>query len=321
MKSSMKRLVAGSLCSILALTMMGCGNTSTEMSNGSASAEASSGEKKVVGIAGYDESNENCITLDQSIKTNLEGKGYEVILVDGQADLQTQMDQIDNFIVQDVDAIVSMFIDPAGIGPSVTAANEAEIPVFGMTTVSEEGDYYFIGSNEYDMGAMQAEILAEQIPEDGKVLYLMNKLGQDSQVKRAAGFKETLAKLCPNVKILAEQEGITVEGAMSVMEDWISAYPDFDAVVAQTDLGILGAIQALKAANIDGVITLSIDGTADAKAAIEAGDLYATIAQDWVGMGELCADMIDGLLNGEEYEQETVIEGYAITAENVANYQ
>ena len=320
----MKKLLAILLALGIIFSMVGCASEEKPAEESAADQvtdDPASDDKVVVGISSWSQANENCVILFDTVKVNLEeALGAEVIISDAQQDLNTQMDHFDNFITQGVDAIVSLFVDPNGISPSVEAANEAGIPVFGMTTVAESGDYYFIGSDEYDMGAMQAEMLAETLDENAKVLYLMNELGHDSQVKRSAGFKETLAELRPDIEILAEQKGNAVEEAMAVMEDWIIAYPEFDAVVSQTDNGILGAIQALKAAGIDDVVTLSIDGNTEAKDAVAAGELDATIAQDWVAMGEKCAEMIVGLQNGESYEQETKIEGYAITPENVEQY-
>lgn len=279
-------------------------------------------EQLTVGITSWSQANENCVILFNTIKEKLEAEaGAKVIIVDAQQDLNTQIDQIDNFIAQDVDAIVGLFVDPNGISPAVLAANKAGIPIFGMTTKSEQGEYYFIGSDEYSMGQLQAEYLKEKTQEDARVLYLMNELGHDSQVQRAAGFKETLEKEMPDIEILAEQQGNTVESAMAVMEDWIMAYPEFDAVVSQTDNGILGAIQALNAAGkTKGVITLSIDGNTEAKEAVKAGKLDATIAQNWTGMGETCAEMIMGLQNGENYDPVTTVECYIIDGDNVDEY-
>lgn len=314
----MKKLFATLLSATMTISMVGCGNGAS----GELSSNGTPSEKQlVVGISSWSQANENCVILFDTIKQKLEDEvGAEVIIVDAQQDLNTQLDQFDNFIAQNVDAIVSLFVDPNGISPAVLSANAANIPVFGMTTTAEQGDYYFVGSDEYDMGAMQAQIIAENTEQDAKILYLLNQLGHDSQVKRSAGFEETLKKLRPDIKILAQQEGNAVENAMSVMEDWIIAYPQFDAVISQTDNGILGAIQALKAAGIHDVLTLSIDGNTEAKQAVKSGDLHATIAQDWVGMGEKCAEMIIGLQNGESYEAETMIEGYAITTDNVDQY-
>lgn len=307
----MKKLLAALMSATLLMTAAGCG--------GGTNSSAEGGKNLTVGISDFDHSNEFCIKLFDGVKDKLEAQGVKVIVVDAQIDLNTQMDQFDNFIAQDVDAIVSMFVDPKGIGPAILAANEADIPVFGMTTTAEEGDYYFIGSDETDMGALEAELLADQLDQNAQIVYLLNELGHDSQIKRSAGFEDKMKEIRPDIKILAQQKGTSVEEAMQVMEDWIVAYPQIDGVAAQTDLGILGAIQALKASNKEAV-TISIDGTSEAIQAVANGQLYATIAQDLDGMADKCAEMILGLADGKTYEQENMIPCYAITKDNVNDY-
>ena len=340
-----KKLLAVAMSmALVAGIFAGCGSSGSSGSSSASSAKSSSGsssdsssestsssnpaipkvEKKdisevTVGITSYDQSNENCIKLFSTIQEALEAKGAKVIISDSKLDPQEQQNHFENFLAQGVDVIVGLFVDQVGIETMVDKANEAGVPVFGITTPAASANLYYIGTDEYSMGAIEAEIVNEQLPDGGKIVYISNKLGADSTRLRGDGFRETLAELNPNFEILSEQEGIDVETAMKLTEDWITTYQNFDAVVAQTDLGILGAIQALKAANKTAV-TVSIDGTSDAIKAVSEGDLTATVGQDWIAMGNTCADEIEALFNGEEVEINTAVPSFTVDADNVDQY-
>ena len=76
--------------------------------------------------------------------------------------------------------------------------------------------------------------------------------------------------------------------AQTMMTNWISAGKPYDAVIANNDEMAIGAIQAMKAANVDmkTMIVGGIDATQDALAAMQAGDLDVTVFQDAAGQGK-----------------------------------
>jgi inositol transport system substrate-binding protein len=106
------------------------------------------------------------------------------------------------------------------------------------------------------------------------------------------------------------------------MTNWISAGTRFDAVVSNNDEMAIGAIQALKAAGYDmsKLIVAGVDGTDDALAAMQAGDLDVTVFQDAAGQGKGAIDTALELAKGETVEQTVWIPFELVTPENVERY-
>lgn len=248
------------------------------------------------------------------------GISGEVMRLDSQNDLSRQSDILENLIVQQVDCIIGCaFVDADGTVPYVKQCNELGIPVIGISAHLNDCSYYYVGSNDYQLGYGQAEFVADLLPENAKVLYMLNRPGAYNTPYREAGFCEGLAELRPDCEILAKQNVQGSDQGMQVMEDWITAYPDFDAVVAATDKAIGGAIEALKAANklTDDLITVGLDADSIARPLIRDGLLTGSMAQDNEGLAKKAAEVCMELLEGGTPETDNTIDGYMVTLENI----
>jgi len=96
---------------------------------------------------------------------------------DAQGDISKQLDQIDNFIAQKVNAIVVVPVDYQGIVPGVEKANKAGIPVIALGIESAGGKYTFVGSKNIDAGRMQGEYMAKVLPKGAQIVYLQGEPG------------------------------------------------------------------------------------------------------------------------------------------------
>src|SRR5919199_3695111 len=56
-------------------------------------------------------------------------QGVQLLVADAQNDSATQQDDVQNFVTQEVDAILVNPVDPKAIVPAIQAANQANIPV------------------------------------------------------------------------------------------------------------------------------------------------------------------------------------------------
>lgn len=105
------------------------------------------------------------------------------------------------------------------------------------------------------------------------------------------------------------------------MTNWLSTGNAFDGVIANNDEMALGAIQAMKAANIgmDTVVVAGIDAAQDALAAMQAGDLDVTVFED-AGQGAGALDAAIKLSKGEAVDQKVYIPFQLVTPANIADY-
>jgi inositol transport system substrate-binding protein len=84
----------------------------------------------------------------------------------------------------------------------------------------------------------------------------------------------------------------------------------------------LGAIQAMKAANIDmaSVIVSGVDATQDALASMQAGELDITVFQNAAAQGGGALDAATKLAAGEAVDQKVYVPFELVTPANIANY-
>ena len=246
----------------------------------------------------------------------------EIVFTDANGDINKQLDQIDNYIAQKVDAIIIVPVDYEGIVSGVEKANAAGIPVIALGIESAGGEYTFVGSKNTDAGRLQGEFMKANLPQNAKILYLQGTPGLYHSTERLQGFTEACLKQRPDIEVLANLPGNydRAEG-MKITEDWIQRFPQFDAIVAANDQMALGALQALKTANrLDGVLISGIDGTADALNAIKAGEMAQSIFQNAKGQAEGAYTVLQTIMKGEQPPKELLVPFESIVKENVDQY-
>jgi inositol transport system substrate-binding protein len=246
----------------------------------------------------------------------------EVVFTNPSFDLQKQFDQVDNFITQKYDAIVLIPVDTDGIIPAVEAANKAGIPVLCVGIDSGGGDRIFVGTEYVDGGIRQGKYMVEHLPQGANVVYLSGTPGYSHARDRRQGFLDTLVAGRPDVTVIADKTAnYERSDAIQLMEDWLTAFPKIDAVVAANDEMALGALEALKGVNRQqGVLIAGVDAVDGALLAIKNGEMALTILQAADAMMQKTYDVIKRLQKGETVEKEFIIPHTNITIENVDDY-
>ena len=133
-------------------------------------------------------------------------------------------------------------------------------------------------------------------------------------------FKKVLGET-KGVEIVAEEIGEwQKDKAMTIVQNWLVAYPDLSVIMAHNDDMALGAIEAIKMAGKEGKIQVyGIDATAAGCQAIQAGTLGASVFQNAVDYADLALEYASAHFKGEEKES-TRIDSELVTPENVADY-
>ncbi len=259
------------------------------------------------------------VRLRESIKEFGEKAGITVLVADAKSDVNNECTQIENYVTQGVDVIATAPRDPDGTAVAADACWKAGIPYISVCGEVNTKRIY-AGSNDVIAGEIQAEYLAEALPENAKLLYLTTNPVETAYILRKEGLQK-LFTLRPDVEILSEQNCKNrADLGMQITENWIQTYDHFDAIVGQNDDCVIGAIQALKAANrMEGVITLGVDGGLEALESIQAGELTATAYQDAYNIGKAVVDVAVRVRDGEDPTQieDQVVPFQLITRDNV----
>lgn len=260
----------------------------------------------------------------QSIQSEGEARGYNVVVTDAQDDTAKQVSDVEDLVSQGVDYLVLSPREFDGLAAGLLAAGEAGVPVILVDREAEGvvGDDFvtYIGSDYVWEGAQAGEWVVENTGGEARVVELTGTPGASSARDRSSGF-HTAIEEAPEVEIIASQtaEFSRVE-AQKVMDNILAANRDsIDVVYAHNDEMALGAALAIQAAGLQPGIDIKIvgiDGQKDAFDAVRDGTLSATVFSSPY-YGPAVFDVIDALVAGEEVDPEIVLEGYVVDATNV----
>jgi inositol transport system substrate-binding protein len=259
--------------------------------------------------------------------------GVNLQVEDAQNDVAKQLDQIKNFVASGVDAIIVNPVDTSATQAMSDAAAAGKIPLVYVNREPVNVDTLpdnqaFVASNEKDSGTLETKEVCRLFKEAGKteanVYVIMGELSNQAAVQRTADIDEVIATPeCSFIKIIDKQtSNWQRDQAQNLMTNWLSTSTKFDGVIANNDESAIGAIQAMKAAGIDmkSVVVGGVDATQDALAAMQAGDLDATVFQDAAGQGKGSLDAALKLAKGEAVDQKVYIPFQLVTPANIGDF-
>jgi len=247
-----------------------------------------------------------------------EGKkrGYEVIVVSADKDVAKQGNQIKDFIVKKVSAIVLSPCDSKSIIPVIQEANAAGVPVFTVDIPCNEPGVKIvtqIATDNFAGGKEAAQAMIEALGEaGGKVAVLHFKQAESCQL-RVKGFTEVInahnGSGKAKIDIVAELEsGGAKDMGYKAAEDALQANADLRGIFAIDDPAALGARAALeKAGKTQQVVIIGFDGQPEGKQAIKEGKIYADPIQFPDKMGVQIVDAIIRHSKGETLPPQILI--------------
>jgi inositol transport system substrate-binding protein len=248
--------------------------------------------------------------------------GVELVVNDAQRSAEKQVQQVENFVAQRVDAIILNPCEVDASSPAVDRAIAAGIPIVNVNSETRSAPTAFVGSRDEESARLAMEFIAQRLHGRGNVVMMHGYMGQAAQLKRDQGAREVLAKY-PNLKLLAHQSAEWDRAkAIALMENWIQAYPDrIDAVFAQNDEMGMGAVIALEQAKKkDKVVVASVDAIADALQAVKDGRLDATVFQDARGQGEAAVETAVKIIKRQPFQKEVYLPFRLVTKENLSEF-
>ncbi|WP_010273397.1 substrate-binding domain-containing protein [Paenibacillus senegalensis] len=274
-----------------------------------------------IGVATQGLSHEFIKALVEAMQEQAETVNVDLIIMDSQDQIETQLSQVDNLVSQNVDAVILNSVDFVGSGPAVDSVKAAGIPLVEVITFTQNDNYdVFVGTDPKQSGIFMGEILAEALGGKGNVALLQGQIGHSAEITRGEGLQEALFDKYPDIKLLTQQTANwNRDEAMRITEDWLQRFPDIDAIAAQNDEMAMGALQAVEAVGKD-IIIVGIDGIPDALRAVRDGRLYATVLDNVTEEGKRAVEVAVGLIEGETFENEELVDYVPITIDNVSDF-
>ena len=231
--------------------------------------------------------------LEAGLKEAADKQGYQLTVTSGDFDLAKQQSQIDNFIVQKVDAIILCPADSKGIGPAIERANRAGIPVFTADIAAQGGQVVsHVASDNLAGGRLAADFIAKALNGQGEV-GIIGQQEVQSGLDRELGFKEEMKKY-PGIKVAAVLNGGGVrDKALKAAEDMLQGNPNLKGIFGINDDSALGALSAAEGSGRKDLVIVGYDAIPEAVKAIQRGSaLKADVAQQPRDLGARTIEVI-----------------------------
>lgn len=311
-----KRTIAMLLTMVMVLGLVGCGakeepaaaETETEApaeeeAEEPDEEEETTGEAKNIGIAIYSMGADSCVALVEDAEKAAEELGWEITLLDANGDPATQADQMNTLVSQGVDAIILNPTDTTSLKPSIEAANEAGIPVYGVGMEMDDECMSlllsFAGLDDYTLAVANFEWVAETYAGAGAECALISgPAGTDPTNKTEKAMEDVLGG--SDVTSVGSYDGnFDAAQAMSITEDLLVKYPDLDVIVCQDHVMAGGAASAVAdAGKEDQVAITATIGMTDYIEYVEDGSIdcgaYVLLAE----AGGFAIECLNDYFNG-----------------------
>ncbi|MDE1224324.1 ribose ABC transporter substrate-binding protein RbsB [Vibrio aestuarianus] len=242
------------------------------------------------------------VTMKDGAEAKAKELGYELIVLDSQNDPSKELSNVEDLTVRGVKAILINPTDSDAVSNAIRMANRAKVPVLTLDRGASRGDVVsHIASDNVVGGEMAGHFIMEKVGEKAKVIQLEGIAGTSAARERGEGFMNAVNG--SEMQLLASQPAdFDRTKGLNVMENLLAANPDVQAVFAQNDEMALGALRAVQASGKD-VMIVGFDGTDDGIAAVERGQLAATVAQQPDMIGALGIETAAKVLKGESVDE------------------
>ncbi len=261
-----------------------------------------------------------------AVQRGAEEKGVElgvkivVLAPPTESDVPAQIAQLEDQLAKGVSGIVLAPTDPNALAPVVDEAIADGVPVVFVDTKGANEGVTYIGTDNEVGAALAADHICENAAAGSDVAILQGIITQSTGKARADGSNAGLSAC--GLNIVAEQTGEWDRAkGLAVMENIITGNPNLKAVFASNDNMGLGAIEALKNADmLDQVFVVGFDANPDAAASVLADEMSATVAQNPYNMGAIGVESVMTLINGGTIPSVIDTGTVLVTKENAADY-
>lgn len=254
------------------------------------------------------------------------GVTLQVQAAEREIDVEKQMQIVENLIQTGIKALC---ITPSGSREIISAlvkARDAGVPIvvvdtrLDATAAAAAGveAKTFVGSDNYEGGRLAGQHIAKITGGKARVAILEGIPGHETADSRLRGFRDAVADQ-PGITIVASQPANWErDQGFNVFQNMLQAHSDIDTLFAANDLMALGALEAIAAAGRTGKIrVVGFDALDDAKKAIAAGSMDASVAQFPAEMGRIAVESAVKVMRGEALPADVRVKLDLVTKETL----
>ncbi|MBN1565250.1 MAG: substrate-binding domain-containing protein [Anaerolineae bacterium] len=219
-------------------------------------AQAQNGETFVIGVSNGFVSSEWRTQMIQNIEdaaADLEetmGIEIELIIESADTDVQGQIQQLENLINREVDAIIVNPNDQSALNLTLEDAVAEGIVVIAVDQEIDAVGVYNVVIDQTEWARISTRWFAEQLGGEGEIVLIEGFVGHPANEARMSGVEEVLAEY-PDIEVVGRETGSWDQATgQQVMSDFLASLPNIDGVWTQDGMA-LGVLTAIQTANPD----------------------------------------------------------------------
>lgn len=204
-----------------------------------------------------------------------------------QLDANEEITVLEQVIAKKPAGIAISAIDPKALLQTIDKAVDAGIPVVLFDSDAPASRAYsFLGTNNYNAGAIAARQMADFIGKRGQVA-VVTRPNQLNLQERTQGFRDTMLREFPDIQIVAIKDGKADQLASEqAAKELLAQYPDLAGIFVTEANGGIGVGSAVKSAGkVRQVRIIGFDTDKGTLDMVKEGTLTATLAQGTWNMG------------------------------------
>jgi ribose transport system substrate-binding protein len=239
--------------------------------------------------------------------------GASAVILDAQADVQKQANDVDDLIAQRVAGMAIMPLDSVVAQGWVARAGRAGVPVAAVAAIVGNpreraakdvfpGLVALASQDEVAAGEAAGELAASLLSKsrEARIAIIEGAPGFPEVEQRARGFRQGLARAGVRYRVLASQPGNwTSEGGEAACQNILAAHAGVDLFFNEADDMVIGCARAVRAAGSRARL-IGVGGSKLAIASIKAGAVDGTVCFKPEALGALAFEALHAAASGKQ---------------------
>lgn len=244
------RSLACCLLALVTLLFHGCGKQA-EPSSASGSPDT---QPLTIGVSFETLQTEFWVAALDAFRSELKGRGIQMLEAIADGDANRQLEQIKNFITRKVHGIIVVPKDANTIVSMIKAANQANIPIvlFNRPPAPSDATSVTVVADNFAITQATVEFMCEQAKQAGQkcqAAILIGDLGDVNAIGRRDGFDAAVKKYGDLVEVVARiPTEWNQEKAQAGLVNALQANPGINFIFSSSDFLFPSIVSALKSA-------------------------------------------------------------------------
>lgn len=252
--------------------------------------------------------------------------------------LEEQLDVLKKLQLPQIDGVAVSPVDAEGETEEINSLCEQLKVVTFDSDAPDSKRHSHVGTSNFSAGRACARLVGEAIPEGGQIGVFLANTTKENLIDRKGGFAERIARMADDVEEGAEapkyvivgyfEDGGSDQKCIDNLHQLLEETPDVKCLVAlNARQGPILLKELDKLGKLDQIKMVTFDANKDTLDGIEAGHIYATIAQDPYKFGYEAVSMLVKICQGEDIDlpivgRSTIYVGFeAIRKENLDEFR